>query len=77
VAQDENNNEARVEIPQMKIPQDREMIHVFQDTTYLPFPCRNRRPQSDEQFVKFVEVIPKLYVKIPLLDSIQVPTYNK
>ena len=31
----------------------------------------------DEQFGKFVEVIQKLYINIPLLDAIQVPTYAK
>jgi hypothetical protein len=31
----------------------------------------------DEQFSKFVEVIQKLYINIPLLDAIQVPTYAK
>ena len=31
----------------------------------------------DEQFGKFVEVIQKLYISIPLLDAIQVPTYAK
>ena len=31
----------------------------------------------DEQFGKFVEVIQKLYINIPLLDAIQVPTYTK
>jgi hypothetical protein len=31
----------------------------------------------DEQFGKFVEVIQKLYINIPLLDVIQVPTYAK
>jgi hypothetical protein len=30
-----------------------------------------------EEFGKFVEVIKKLYVNIPLLDAIQVPTYAK
>jgi hypothetical protein len=29
----------------------------------------------DEQFGKFVEVIQKLYINLPLLDAIQVPTY--
>ena len=56
--------------------QEREMRQDFHDTTYLPFPRRNRRPQSDEQFGKFVEVIQKLYVNIPLQDAIQVPTYS-
>ena len=31
----------------------------------------------DEQFGKFVEVIQKLNINIPLLDAIQVPTYAK
>ena len=31
----------------------------------------------DEQFGKVVEVIQKLYINIPLLDAIQVPTYVK
>ena len=31
----------------------------------------------DEQFGKFVEVIQKLYINIPLLGAIQVPTYAK
>ena len=32
---------------------------------------------ANEQFGKFVEVIKKLYVNIPLLDAMQVPTYDK
>ena len=31
----------------------------------------------DEQFGKFVEVIQKLYINIPLLNAIQVPTDAK
>jgi hypothetical protein len=53
------------------------MRQDFHDTSYLPFRRRNRRLQSDEQFGKFVEVIQKLYVNIPLLDAIQVPTYAR
>ena len=47
----------------------------FYDTTFLPFPRRNRKAKMDEQFGMFVEVIQKLYINIPLLDAIQVPTY--
>jgi hypothetical protein len=36
-----------------------------------------RKPQVDDQFWKFIEDIQKLYVNIPLLDAIQVPTYAK
>jgi hypothetical protein len=75
VAGEGNNNEIEEILPQES--QEREMRQDFHDITYLPFPRRNRRPQSDEQFGKFVEVIQKLYVNIPLLDAIQVPTYAK
>jgi hypothetical protein len=43
----------------------------------LPFPRRNRKAKTDEQFSKFIEVIQKLYINIPLLDAIQVTTYAK
>lgn len=49
----------------------------LRDTNLLPFPPRQRKPNVDEQFSKFVEVIRKLYVNIPLLDAMQVPTYAK
>ena len=51
-------------------PSTGEMRKDFHDTNYLPFPTRNRGLQSDEQFGKFVEVIQKIYVNIPLLDAI-------
>ena len=58
-------------------PQAQEMMQDFHDTTFLLFPCRNRKAKMDEKFGKFVEVIEKLYINIPLLDAIQVPTYAK
>jgi hypothetical protein len=53
------------------------MMQDFHDTTLLPFLHRNRKVKMDEQFGKFVEVIQKLYINIPFLDAIQVPTYVK
>ena len=53
------------------------MQHDFHDTTFLLFPRRNQKAKVDEQFGKFVEVIQKLYINIPLLDAIQAPTYAK
>jgi len=47
------------------------------DTTALPFLERKRMPVADEQFGKFVEVIKKIHGNIPLLDTMQVPTYAK
>jgi hypothetical protein len=49
----------------------------FHDTNFIPYPRRVRNPQVDDQFGKFIEVIQKLYVNIPLLDVMQVPTYAK
>ena len=51
-------------------PQAQEMMQNFHDTTFLLFPCRNQKAKMDGQFGKFVEVIQKLYIKIPLLDAI-------
>jgi hypothetical protein len=71
--QEEKRNDEFEEVE----PQERELQQDFHDTTFLPFPRRNRKAKMDEQFGKFVEVIQKLYVNIPLLDAIQVPTYAK
>ena len=53
------------------------MQQDFHDTNLLPFPHRNQKAKVDEQFGKFVGVIQKLYINIPILDAIQVPTYAK
>jgi len=42
----------------------------------MPFP-KTRTQKTNEQFGKFVEVIQQLYVNIPLLDAMPVPTYAK
>jgi hypothetical protein len=36
----------------------------FHDTNFIPYPRIVRTPQVDDQFVKFIEVIQKLYVSI-------------
>ena len=56
------------------VPQERELKQDFHDMTLLSFPHRNLKAGIDEQFGKFIEVIQKLYINIPLLDAIQVPT---
>jgi hypothetical protein len=47
------------------------------DTHVLPFPWQVKKHVEDEKFNHFVEVIQKMYVHIPMLDAIQVPTYAK
>jgi len=51
-------------------PQEQELQQDFHNMTYLPFQYRNRKAKMDEQFGKFVEVIQKLHINIPLLDAI-------
>ena len=66
----ENNKEKEVEAPSPIVdPQEPKLTQDFHDTTLLPFPQRRRSTTTDEQFSKFVDVIQKLYVNIPLLDA--------
>ena len=47
------------------------------DTSYLPFSTRNRKQAMDEQFTRFVEMIEKIYVSIPMMDILHVTSYVK
>jgi hypothetical protein len=47
------------------------------DTHLLPFPHKAKKSVEDEKFSRFVEVIPRMYVHIPILDAMQVPTYAR
>jgi hypothetical protein len=47
------------------------------DTHLLPFPRQARKPVEDEKFSHFVEVIPRMYAHILMLDAMQVPTYAR
>jgi hypothetical protein len=49
----------------------------FVDTSYLTFPTRNRKQAVDEQFARFVEMIEKILVSVPLMDILPVPSYAK
>jgi hypothetical protein len=44
--------------------------HEFYDTHVLPFPEQKRKAMEDEQFKKFVELIEKLYIHVPLVDAL-------
>jgi hypothetical protein len=45
-------------------------VQNFQDTNILPFSRRDRKLKMDAQFSKFVEIIQKLYINVPLLDAL-------
>ncbi|KAJ1295898.1 hypothetical protein BS78_01G258600 [Paspalum vaginatum] len=70
-----DDTESRLRAEEKTAPET--VSHEFYDSTVLPFPSRNKKATADEQYNKFVEVIKKLYVNIPLLDAMQVPTYAK
>ncbi|XP_021321290.1 uncharacterized protein LOC110437236 [Sorghum bicolor] len=78
--QDEEDKVKEVELPSREEStkfNGKVAPHEFYDTNLLmPFP-RTRTQKTDEQFSKFVEVIQQLYVNIPLLGAMQVPTYAK
>jgi len=43
----------------------------------LPFPTRKRKQAVDKQFARFVEMIEKIHVSVPLMDVLHVPSYAK
>jgi hypothetical protein len=47
------------------------------DMYVLPFPRQVKKPMEDKKFSRFIEVILRLYVHIPMLDTMQVPIYAK
>ena len=48
---------------------------TFLDTQLLT--KTERAWQHDEQFARFVDIMKKLYINVPFVDAIQVPTYAK
>ena len=49
----------------------------FIDTSFLPFPTRNRKQAVDKKFAPFVEMIETIHVSVPLTDVLHVPSYAK
>ena len=45
----------------------------------LPFPIRERRKKKDgnEQFLRFVEMVEKTHVSVPLMDVLHILSYSK
>ena len=43
----------------------------------MPFPTRKRKQAVDKQFARFVEMIEKIHVSVPLMDVLHVPSYAK
>jgi hypothetical protein len=47
------------------------------DTHLLPFPHQMKKHVKDEKFSRFVEVVWRMYIHIPMLDTMQVLTYAR
>jgi hypothetical protein len=47
------------------------------DTHLLPFPRQAKKPMKDEKFSRFVELIRRMYIHIPMLNAMQVLTYAR
>lgn len=61
------NYEQRTE-PLIEEPKRTTAPHEFFDTNSFPIPHGNWEQSMYKQFVRFVEVILKIYIKIPHLD---------
>jgi hypothetical protein len=47
------------------------------DTHLLLFPHQAKKPVEDEKFSRFMEVIRRMYIHIPMLDTMQVSNYAR
>ena len=71
------NQEAEPSTKTQKEQEEETAPQDFIDTSFLPFPTRNRKQAVDEQFAHFVEIIEKIHVSVPLMDVLHVPSYAK
>ncbi|XP_021311868.1 uncharacterized protein LOC110433682 [Sorghum bicolor] len=59
--------------------EDKPTPNNYGDTTMLPFPTRERRKKRDrdEQFLRFMEMVEKTHVSVPLMDVLHISSYSK
>ena len=60
-----------------KVHEGKTAPHEFYDTQVLPFPTRAKKPSTDEQFSRFIEMIQQVNINVPLMDAMKVPTYAR
>ncbi|XP_021321791.1 uncharacterized protein LOC110437626 [Sorghum bicolor] len=64
--------------PQDESSDEEPTPEVYGDTTMLPFPTRWRKKKDgEEQFLRFVEMVEKTNVSVPLMDVLHIPSYAK
>jgi hypothetical protein len=69
--------EAKVEAEPRLEKEGKDSPKDVSDTHLLSFPHQMKKPVEDENLSRFANVIQKMYVNIPMLDTMQVPTYAK
>src|SRR6185295_17398768 len=60
-----------------KVHKGKMASHEFYDTQVFSFPMRAKKPNTDEQFSRFVEMIQQVNINVPLMDAMKVPTYAR
>jgi hypothetical protein len=65
--------------PQDESSDEEPTPEVYGDTMMLPFSTRWRKKKKDgeEQFLRFVEMVEKTNVSVPLMDVLHIPSYAK
>ena len=58
-------------------PTEEPEFEVDKDTKILPGKPRTNKGRDHDNFEKFVEVVRRLNINVPLLDALQVPTYSR
>jgi hypothetical protein len=79
--EEEEKAEARIEVELSPGKEEENLGNTsskdISDTHLLPFPCQAKKPVEDEKFSRFMELIQRMYVNIPMLDAMQVPNYAR
>ena len=60
-----------------KVHEGKTAPHEFYDTQVISFPMRAKKPSTDEQFSRFVEMIQQVNNNVLLMDAMKVPTYAR
>jgi hypothetical protein len=73
----EEGSEAEAEVEaELRLEKEGKVsLKVVSDMHLLPFHLQMKNPVEDEKFSRFMDVIWEMYVNIPKLDTMQVPTY--
>jgi hypothetical protein len=79
--EDEDKAKAEVEAEPRPEKEEENLSKIspkdISDAHLLPFPHQAKKHVEDEKFSRFMKVIRRMYVHIPMLDAMQVPIYAR